>query len=98
MSHHRLAVLKIYLFEAARSRNTYLCQRLTGTVKNRIVRGSDYSPATELFSRLRKTMISKNKNSKLDLVYIDARKIGKILSIRFQAIERKRNSDVNQGL
>ena len=37
-------------------------------------------------------------NPKLDLVNVDARKmIGKILSIRSQDIERKRNSDVNQG-
>ena len=36
---------------------------------------------------------------KLDLVNIDARKnLGKILSIRFQDIEPKQNSDVNQGL
>ena len=38
-------------------------------------------------------------NPKLDLVNIDVRKtLGKVLSIRFQDIERKRNSDVNQGL
>ena len=38
-------------------------------------------------------------NPKLHLVNIDARKnLGKILSIRFQDIEWKRNSDVNQGL
>ena len=38
-------------------------------------------------------------NPKLDLVNVDARKkIGKILSIRSQDIERKQNSDVNQGL
>ena len=38
-------------------------------------------------------------NPKLDLVNADARKkkIGKILSIHSQDIERKRNSDVNQG-
>ena len=37
-------------------------------------------------------------NPKLDLVNVDAHKmIGKILSIRSQDIERKRNSDVNQG-
>ena len=37
-------------------------------------------------------------NPKLDLVNVDARKkIGKILSICSQDIERKRNSDVNQG-
>ena len=37
-------------------------------------------------------------NPKLDLVNVDARKkIGKRLSIRSQDIERKRNSDVNQG-
>ena len=65
--------------------------RLTLT---RIVRGSDYSPASELFSRVRKTMTG--NNPKLDLVNVDARK--KILSICSQDIERKRNSDVNQGL
>ena len=37
-------------------------------------------------------------NPKLDLVNVDAhKKIGKILSIRSQDIERKRISDVNQG-
>ena len=37
-------------------------------------------------------------NPKLDLDNVDARKkIGKILSIRSQDIERKRNSDINQG-
>ena len=37
-------------------------------------------------------------NSKLDLVNGDAHtKFGRILSIHFQDIERKRNSDVNQG-
>ena len=38
----------------------------------RIVRGSDYSPASELFSSVRKTMTG--NNSKLDLVNVDARK------------------------
>ena len=64
----------------------------------RIVRGSDYSPASELFSSVRKTLTG--NNPKLDLVNVDARKkIGKItcMSIRSQDIERKRNSDVNQG-
>ena len=38
-------------------------------------------------------------NPKLDLVNVDVhKKFGQILSIRFQDIERKRNSDVNQGL
>ena len=37
-------------------------------------------------------------NPKLDLVNVDVHtKFGQILSIRFQDIERKRNSDVNQG-
>ena len=36
----------------------------------RIVRGSDYSPAYELFDRLRKTMTG--NNPKLDLVDVDA--------------------------
>ena len=65
--------------------------------KTRIVRGSDYSPASELFSRVRKTMTG--NDPKLDLVNIDARKnLGKILSIHFQDIEPKQNSEVNQGL
>ena len=39
------------------------------------------------------------KNPKLDLVNVDAyTKFGRILSICSQDIERKRNSDVNQGL
>ena len=62
----------------------------------RIVRGSDYSPASELFARLRKTMTG--NNPKL-LVNVDAhKKIGQILSICSQGIERKQNSDINQGL
>ena len=38
-------------------------------------------------------------NPKLDLVNVDVHtKFGRILSIRSQDMERKRNSDVNQGL
>ena len=40
--------------------------------QTRIVRGSDYSPASELFSSVRKTMTG--NNPKLDLVNADARK------------------------
>ena len=66
-------------------------------MKTRIVRGSDYSPASELFARLRKTKTG--NNPKLDLVNFDAhKKIGQILSIGSQDIERKPNSDVNDGL
>ena len=37
-------------------------------------------------------------NPKLDLVNVDVHtKFGRILSIHFQDIERKQNSDVNQG-
>ena len=44
---------------------------------------------------LRKMM---GNNTKLDLVNDDVHtKLGRILSIRSQDIERKRNSDVNQG-
>ena len=44
---------------------------------------------------LRKMM---GKNPKLDLVYVDVHtKFGQILSICSQDIERKKNSDVNQG-
>ena len=44
---------------------------------------------------LRKMMCN---NPKLDLVNVDVRtKFGRILSICSQDIERKRNSDVNQG-
>ena len=39
-----------------------------------------------------------DKNPKLDLVNDDVQtKFGRILSIRSQDIERKRNSEVNQG-
>ena len=41
-------------------------------MQTRIVRGSDYSPASELFSSVRKTMTG--NNPKLDLVNVDARK------------------------
>ena len=55
----------------------------------RIVRGSDYSPASELFARVRQTMTC--NNPKLDLVNVDAhKKIGQILTIC-------QNSDINQG-
>ena len=40
----------------------------------------------------------KGNNPKLDLVNVDLHtKFGRILSTRSQDIERKRNSDVNQG-
>ena len=39
-----------------------------------------------------------SNNPKLDLVNVDVHtKFGRILSMRSQDIERKRNSDVNQG-
>ena len=48
--------------------------------KTRIVRGSDHSPASELFARERQTMTG--NNAKLDLVNVDAhKKIGQILTI-----------------
>ena len=49
--------------------------------KTRIVRGSDYSPASELFARERQTMTG--NNAKLDLVNVDAHKkiFGQILTI-----------------
>ena len=44
-------------------------------------------------------IIMMGNNPKLDLVNADVHtKFGQILSIRSQDIERKRNSDVNQGL
>ena len=50
------------------------------TITTRIVRGSDYSPASELFARERQTMTG--NNAKLDLVNVDAhKKIGQILTI-----------------
>ena len=62
----------------------------------RIVRGSDYSPASELFARVRLTMTG--NNPKLDFVNVDAnKKIGQILTIYSQGIEQKKNSDINQG-
>ena len=64
--------------------------------KTRIVRESDYSPASQLFCRVKKTMTG--YYHMLDLVNIDVHtKFGRILSIRSQDIERKRNSEVNQG-
>ena len=49
-------------------------------IETRIVRGSDYSPASELFARERQTMTG--NNAKLDLVNVDAhKKIGQILTI-----------------
>ena len=64
--------------------------------QTRIVRGSEYSPASELFARVRKTMTG--NNPKLDLVNTDAhKKIGQILSICSQGTERKRNSESIKG-
>ena len=55
-------------------------------IKTRIVRGSDYSPASELCARVRQTMTG--NNPKLDLVNVDAhKKIGQILTICSQGIE-----------
>ena len=62
-------------------------------MKTRIVRGSDYSPASELCARVTQTMTG--NNPKLDLVNVDAHK--KILTICSQGIEQKQNSDINQG-
>ena len=81
--------------EGLDSQPSYLSLR--SHAKTRIVRGSDYSPAYELFSRVRKKTMTGN-NPKLDLVNVDAhKKIGKILSICSQDIDRKQNSHVNQG-
>ena len=68
-------------------------------IQTRIVRESDYSPASQLFCRVKKTMTGNSLNyHKLDLVNIDAHtKFGLIMSIRSQDIERKRNSDLNKG-
>ena len=64
-------------------------------ITTRIVRESDYSPASQLFCRVKKTMTG--NYHKLDLVNIDAHtKFGLIMSIRSQDIERKRNSDLNK--
>ena len=64
--------------------------------QTRIVRESDYSPASQLFCRVKKTMTG--NYHKLDLVNIDAHtKFGLIMSIRSQDIERKRKSDLNKG-
>ena len=64
--------------------------------ETRIVRESDYSPASQLFCRVKKTMTG--NYHKLDLVNIDAHtKFGLIMSIRSQDIERKQNSDLNKG-
>ena len=64
--------------------------------RTRIVRGSDYSPASEIFARVRKTMVG--NNPKLDLINTDAhKKIGQILSICSQGIVRKQNSESIKG-
>ena len=66
--------------------------------KTRIVRESDYSPASQLFCRVKKTMTGNYHKLPVDLINIDAyTKFGLIMSIRSQDIERKQNSDVNQG-
>ena len=56
------------------------CRKKRDSDLTRIVRGSDYSPASELFARERQTMMG--NNAKLDLVNVDAhKKIGQILTI-----------------
>ena len=68
----------------------------TKIIKTRIVRESDYSPASQLFCKVKKTMTG--NYHKLDLVNIDAHtKFSLIMSIRSQDIERKRKSDLNKG-
>ena len=63
--------------------------------ETRIVRESDYSPASQLFLQGEKMT---GNYHKLDLVNIDAHtKFGLIMSIRSQGIERKQNSDLNKG-
>ena len=64
--------------------------------QTRIVRGSDYRPASEFFARVRQTMMG--NNPKLVLVNVDVHtKFGQILSICSRDIVRKQNSDVKQG-
>ena len=68
------------------------------TTLTRIVRESDYSPASQLFCRVKKTMTGNYHKLPVDLINIDAHaKFGLIMSIRSQDIERKRNSDLNKG-
>ena len=64
--------------------------------KTRIVRESDYSPVSELCSRVRKTMMG--NHPKQDLVNVDAHtKLVQITSFRSQDIEWKHMSDVIEG-
>ena len=68
--------------------------------ETRIVRESDYSPASQLFCRVKKkTKKTMTGNyHKVDLVNIDAHtKFGLIMSICSRDIVRKRNSDLNKG-
>ena len=66
------------------------------TVITRIVRESDYSPASQLFCRVKKKTMTSNYH-KLDLINIDVHtKFGLIMSICSQDIERKRNSYLNK--
>ena len=68
----------------------------TITIATRIVRESDYSPASQLFLQGEKKTMTGNYHT-LDLVNIDAHtKFGLIMSICSQDIERKRNSDLNK--
>ena len=64
--------------------NTNYSNEVCLSGSTRTVRGSDYSPASELFSSVRK----------LDR-FNAHKKIGQILSIHSRDIERKQNSDVN---
>ena len=79
MSDHVLSIfaknLAWFDYMVLRTKQVQNIQGLT-----RIVRGSDYSPASELFARERQTMTG--NNAKLDLVNVDAhKKIGQILTI-----------------
>ena len=64
--------------------------------ETRIVRESDYSPTSGLFAEIVKKMLQNYPN--VNLAQIDVyTKIGPILSICSQDIERKQNSDIYQG-
>ena len=75
------------------------CSRNDGTTESQnhgTTEGQGESSIAPLFQS---GAIMMGNNPKLDLVNVDLHtKFGQILLIRSQDIERKRNSDVNQGL
>ena len=82
------------------SRTCFLDEKCLHRLKTRIVRESDYSPASQLFLQGEKKPMTGNYHRLSQARSHDDvhTKFRQILSIRSEDIERKQNSEVNQGL